>query len=278
MNATMNLHQSLPSSCYLNTSENSTVSKSNLKSISPKLQKRKQRLHLGAKKVDPALFLMMEKENEKKVFTNSVTDRPRVDKIKTYSKSVSTEDDEEEEDVSKDALDTQKSLKIQSRSDNRQMAKHNIPVVTHSTSNNDSPAKADDENTLKQHIGVYHQEYKEAEPIKPEFSPCSNDEAQKKFGSAKSISSERYFNDMSGSKYKSDLSRFTNCSSISSDDLFNRTAYEPNLQDLFFSSLDSISYEELAASLKNGVAKVAGKLGSALKSFASRLPHEFGEY
>ncbi|XP_014292246.1 ADP-ribosylation factor GTPase-activating protein 3 [Halyomorpha halys] len=273
----MDLYQPLPSSCYLNTSKNTTVVKSNQSSLSPKLQRRKQRLHLGAKRVDPSLFLMLEKENEKKILTDTVNDKSYVEVRKTFSKSVSTEEQDSEEEgsnISKHESNTHESYLLQSRSEKVKTAEH---CATHSVSRDDCYANANEQHA--DNLSSYHQTFKNGEPIKPKFSPCNTDEAQKKFGSAKSISSERYFSDIEGpEKYKSDLSRFTNCSAISSDDLFNRESQEPNLEDLFLTSVDSISYEELAACLKNGVTKVAGKLGSALSSFASRIPHDFGEY
>lgn len=139
MDTTMNLHQPLPSSCYLNNSENSTAVKSNLSSIAPKLQKKKQRSHLGSKtKVDPSLFQMAEKPNEKKMFANSVTDRPRVGIRKTNTKSVSTEEQgSEEENVSQDDSDPQERFKVHCGSDNKSIEKNRISLLTHSVSSID---------------------------------------------------------------------------------------------------------------------------------------------
>lgn len=94
--------------------------------------------------------------------------------------------------------------------------------------------------------------------------PSENNEAFKKFGGAKSISSSQYFGDSQTQSEKSNLSRFEGSNSISSAELFGReemtgvnSTYQP--PDL----------DDVKESVKQGVTKVAGKLSSLANGMMS---------
>uniref|UniRef100_A0A336K734 CSON015043 protein n=1 Tax=Culicoides sonorensis TaxID=179676 RepID=A0A336K734_CULSO len=101
------------------------------------------------------------------------------------------------------------------------------------------------------------------------------DDAQKKFGSAKGISSDQFFGNDSNTYEngnKSNLSRFQGSNSISSSDYFSdgtsntssgrrgRVALEYNGPDL----------DDVKESVKQGVAKVAGRLSSVMSSIQDK--------
>jgi len=103
--------------------------------------------------------------------------------------------------------------------------------------------------------------------------PSENNEAFKKFGGAKSISSTQYFGDNQTLSEKSNLSRFEGSNSISSAELFGReettginSTYQP--PDL----------DDVKESVKQGVTKVAGKLSSLANGMMSSFQEKYGGY
>ncbi|NXX93410.1 ARFG3 protein, partial [Centropus bengalensis] len=95
---------------------------------------------------------------------------------------------------------------------------------------------------------------------KPEFEPSSNtDEAQKKFGNVKAISSDMYFGRQDHADYeaRARLERLSGSTSISSADLFEDQKKQPagtyNITNVLPSAPD-------IAQFKQGVKSVAGKL------------------
>ncbi|NWT46568.1 ARFG3 protein, partial [Chroicocephalus maculipennis] len=95
---------------------------------------------------------------------------------------------------------------------------------------------------------------------KPEYEPSLNtDEAQKKFGNVKAISSDMYFGRQDHADYeaRARLERFSGSSSISSADLFEDQKKQPtgsyNITNVLPSAPD-------VAQFKQGVKSVAGKL------------------
>ncbi|CAH1989696.1 unnamed protein product [Acanthoscelides obtectus] len=103
-------------------------------------------------------------------------------------------------------------------------------------------------------------------------SSTSSDEARKKFGNAKAISSDQYFGDK-GDDYetKANLSRFQGSSSISSAEFFgNDREVQPT------SSLSNYDIEDVKESVRQGVTKVAGKLGSLANGLMSSIQDRYG--
>lgn len=99
-------------------------------------------------------------------------------------------------------------------------------------------------------------------------------ECQKKFGSAKSISSSQYFGDSNnGSNTQSDLSRFEGSSSISSADYFGHDNPYGNSSYVQGPDLDDVR-----ESVRQGVTKVAGKLSSLANGVMSSIQEKYGGY
>ncbi|XP_050530472.1 ADP-ribosylation factor GTPase-activating protein 2 [Daktulosphaira vitifoliae] len=100
-----------------------------------------------------------------------------------------------------------------------------------------------------------------------------NNEAVKKFGGAKSISSAQYFgNNQESLSEKSNLSRFEGSNSISSAQLFGR-------QETYVdSSYQAPDLEEVKESVKQGVTRVAGKLSSLANGVMSSFQEKYGGY
>ncbi|RWS27262.1 ADP-ribosylation factor GTPase-activating protein 2-like protein, partial [Leptotrombidium deliense] len=96
----------------------------------------------------------------------------------------------------------------------------------------------------------------------------AGDEAQKKFGTAKAISSDQFFGDSKGSDFerRTTLSRFEGSNSISSDDYFGRKS-EKSRQ----SSLAATNLYDIKEGVKDGVTKVAGRLSNLATGVMSSL-------
>ncbi|CAG9823072.1 unnamed protein product [Phaedon cochleariae] len=110
--------------------------------------------------------------------------------------------------------------------------------------------------------------YEREKPSRSTESASTSDEAQKKFGNAKAISSDQYFNNQSNDyETKANLSRFQGSSSISSAEYFgNGRETTPSS-----SNLPDYDLEDVKESVRQGVTKVAGKLGSLANGFMSSI-------
>uniref|UniRef100_A0A1B0CJE7 Arf-GAP domain-containing protein n=1 Tax=Lutzomyia longipalpis TaxID=7200 RepID=A0A1B0CJE7_LUTLO len=109
-----------------------------------------------------------------------------------------------------------------------------------------------------------------------------NDEAQKKFGGAKAISSDQFFGNDAGNSYErsSNLARFQGSSSISSEDFFddgtgrsqqNRGASRMRNMDLRGPNLDDVR-----ESVRQGVTMVAGRLSNLANEMMSTIQDKYG--
>ncbi|XP_055907068.1 ADP-ribosylation factor GTPase-activating protein 2 [Eupeodes corollae] len=134
---------------------------------------------------------------------------------------------------------------------------------------------------------------KSAAPVRKPFGSAkmtaaasvdSNDErAQKKFGSAKGISSDQFFgNEQSSSEVSSNLSRFQGSNSISSSDYFNdgsssttsnRSSRRGYTTAANFNAPDM---DDVKESVRQGVTKVAGRLSNLANDVMSSLQDKYG--
>ncbi|OAD52601.1 ADP-ribosylation factor GTPase-activating protein 2 [Eufriesea mexicana] len=120
-----------------------------------------------------------------------------------------------------------------------------------------------------------------AAPSKPNNSKNDNKtmvegEAQKKFGSAKAISSDQYFQDSKDDdswERKSNLRRFEGSSSISSADYFGTgsSTVTPSTP-----SLSGVDLDDVKESVLEGVNKVTDKLSSLANTALSSLQKHYG--
>ncbi|XP_074444228.1 ADP-ribosylation factor GTPase-activating protein 3 isoform X1 [Larus michahellis] len=111
---------------------------------------------------------------------------------------------------------------------------------------------------------------------KPEYEPSLNtDEAQKKFGNVKAISSDMYFGRQDHADYeaRARLERFSGSSSISSADLFEDQKKQPtgsyNITNVLPSAPD-------VAQFKQGVKSVAGKLSVLANGVMTTIQDRYG--
>ncbi|KRZ06371.1 ADP-ribosylation factor GTPase-activating protein 3, partial [Trichinella pseudospiralis] len=105
--------------------------------------------------------------------------------------------------------------------------------------------------------------------------------AQQKFGSAKAISSEQYFSqDKPDFEVQSNLSRFQGSSSISSSDFFqndsNRATGGKISNYAQSVSMQLPDMADIKDSVKQGVAKVTGKLAMLSSNFSSYISENYG--
>ncbi|XP_023235789.1 ADP-ribosylation factor GTPase-activating protein 2-like [Centruroides sculpturatus] len=102
-------------------------------------------------------------------------------------------------------------------------------------------------------------------------SSSSTDEAQRKFGNAKAISSDQFFNNNFDSEYqrKSNLSRFEGSSSISSEDFFGESTRSPT------HSYSGPNMYDIKEGVKDGVTKVASRLSNIANGVMSSLQEHY---
>uniref|UniRef100_A0A8C2TVS9 ARF GTPase activating protein 3 n=1 Tax=Coturnix japonica TaxID=93934 RepID=A0A8C2TVS9_COTJA len=115
-----------------------------------------------------------------------------------------------------------------------------------------------------------------ASRYKPDYEPSlSTDEAQKKFGNVKAISSDMYFGRQDHADYeaRARLERLSGSSSISSADLFEDQKKQPagsyNLTNVLPSAPD-------IAQFKQGVKSVAGKLSVLASGVMTSIQDRYG--
>ncbi|CAB3362816.1 Hypothetical predicted protein [Cloeon dipterum] len=125
--------------------------------------------------------------------------------------------------------------------------------------------------------------WSDPEPVKPPSQPRSTagaasangNEAQKKFGGAKAISSDQFFQDSDANNWerKANLQRFEGSSSISSADYFGDGSSRPS--NSASASYNSPDLDDVRESVRQGVTKVAGKLSNlangVMNSFQNRV-------
>ncbi|XP_069160684.1 ADP-ribosylation factor GTPase-activating protein 2 isoform X4 [Procambarus clarkii] len=101
------------------------------------------------------------------------------------------------------------------------------------------------------------------------YTPVEDNKAQQKFGNAKAISSDMFFQDRDpNAEVRSTLARYEGSTSISSADLFGGTQTQRNYSG---GSLQAPDLDEVRESVRQGVTKVAGRLGSLANNVMSSL-------
>ncbi|RZC42979.1 ADP-ribosylation factor GTPase-activating protein 2 [Asbolus verrucosus] len=115
--------------------------------------------------------------------------------------------------------------------------------------------------------------YRTPEKSSRSSADTSSDVAQKKFGNAKAISSDQFFNDGEPDyETKANLNRFQGSSSISSAEFFgNGKETVPSSH-----SLQAYDLEDVKESVRQGVTKVAGKISSLANGVMSSLQDRYG--
>ena len=110
----------------------------------------------------------------------------------------------------------------------------------------------------------------------------TTDEAQKKFGKAKAISSTQYFGDDKQSDFedKARLSRFAGANSLSSDQLFGREEKAGSrLSSSAASNLISgANLYDMKEGVKEGVTRVGGRLSNLASDLMSSVQEKYGGY
>ncbi|XP_050721378.1 ADP-ribosylation factor GTPase-activating protein 2-like isoform X2 [Eriocheir sinensis] len=102
------------------------------------------------------------------------------------------------------------------------------------------------------------------------YTPVEDNQAQQKFGNAKAISSDMFFHDRDpNSEVRSTLSRYEGSTSISSAELFGNG--QTQRQNYSGGSLQAPDLDEVRESVRQGVTKVAGRLGSLANNVMSSL-------
>lgn len=109
------------------------------------------------------------------------------------------------------------------------------------------------------------------------YSHPMDSEAQKKFGSAKAISSAQFFGDQTSSSYeeKTRLNQFQGASSLSSDEYFGRNT---NKQPNAYSNISGANLYDIKEGVKDSVTKVAGRLSNLASDVMSSIQEKYGGY
>ncbi|XP_076304505.1 ADP-ribosylation factor GTPase activating protein 3 isoform X3 [Tachypleus tridentatus] len=103
-------------------------------------------------------------------------------------------------------------------------------------------------------------------------SVSSGDEAQRKFGNAKAISSDQFFGNSRDSNFecREKLSRFEGSSSISSSDYFGESSAAKG------NSYNAPNLYDIKEGVKDGVTKVAGRLSSLANGVMTSFQERYG--
>ncbi|XP_069981284.1 ADP-ribosylation factor GTPase-activating protein 2 isoform X8 [Penaeus vannamei] len=102
------------------------------------------------------------------------------------------------------------------------------------------------------------------------YTPVEEKKAQQKFGNAKAISSDMFFQDRDpDAEMRSTLARYEGSSSISSADLFGGP--QAPRQQYSGGSIQAPDLDEVRESVRQGVTKVAGRLGNLANNMISSL-------
>ncbi|KAL5290821.1 ARFGAP2 family protein [Megaselia abdita] len=114
-----------------------------------------------------------------------------------------------------------------------------------------------------------------------EYNTYDNDAAQKKFGTAKGISSDQFFGGNqtdTNNEVSSNLSRFQGSNSISSSDYFGRNDGPANSQNNSHSSMNfnAPDMEDVKESVRQGVTKVAGRISNLANNVMSSIQDKYG--
>lgn len=118
-------------------------------------------------------------------------------------------------------------------------------------------------------------------------TPESNsDEAQKKFGAAKAISSSQFFGQDKELDYedKARLNRFAGASSLSSDQFFGREDSRPggrgggNYSAAASNLMAGANLYDMKEGVKEGVTRVAGRLSNLASDLMSSVQEKYGGY
>ncbi|KAJ8314498.1 hypothetical protein KUTeg_006648 [Tegillarca granosa] len=103
----------------------------------------------------------------------------------------------------------------------------------------------------------------------------SSEDVQKKFGNAKSISSDQYFGNTRDPNFeaKQNLAKYEGSSSISSSDLFGGQSNSRKSSSNYSSGPD---LQDIKDGVKQGVSKVAGRLSNLANGVMSSLQDKYG--
>ncbi|XP_071532921.1 ADP-ribosylation factor GTPase-activating protein 2 isoform X2 [Panulirus ornatus] len=105
------------------------------------------------------------------------------------------------------------------------------------------------------------------------YTPVEDNQAQQKFGNAKAISSDMFFQERDPSaEMRSTLARYEGSTSISSADLFGGGQTSKQYSG---GSLQAPDLDEVRESVRQGVTKVAGRLGSLANNVISSLQDRY---
>ncbi|XP_042213209.1 ADP-ribosylation factor GTPase-activating protein 2-like isoform X2 [Homarus americanus] len=101
------------------------------------------------------------------------------------------------------------------------------------------------------------------------YTAVEDNKAQQKFGNAKAISSDMFFQDRDpNAEVRSTLARYEGSTSISSADLFGGGQAQKNYSG---GTIQAPDLDEVRESVRQGVTKVAGRLGSLANNVMSSL-------
>lgn len=124
--------------------------------------------------------------------------------------------------------------------------------------------------------------------VAPLSASSGSDEAQKKFGSAKAISSSQFFGDEKQTDYedKERLNRFAGASSLSSDQFFGREdkgGRGSSSSSSFSSSaagnlISGANLYDMKEGVREGVTRVAGRLSNLASDLMSSVQEKYGGY
>lgn len=110
----------------------------------------------------------------------------------------------------------------------------------------------------------------------PVTSAPSSEDAVKRYGNAKSISSDQYFGGNDDNEKDSNTSRFQGSNSISSAEYFNRNEGMSRSSSSYSANLSAPDMDDVKESVRQGVSKVAGRLSGLASGIMNQVQDKYG--
>jgi len=113
-------------------------------------------------------------------------------------------------------------------------------------------------------------------PAAPVTSAPSSEDAVKRYGNAKSISSDQFFGGNQDNERDANVSRFQGSNSISSAEYFGRSEGVSRSSSTYGANINAPDMDEVKESVRQGVSKVAGRLSGLASGVMNQIQDKYG--
>jgi len=127
--------------------------------------------------------------------------------------------------------------------------------------------------TTSSNTNDYSSSRRQAAPV---TSAPSSEDAVKRYGNAKSISSDQYFGGNDDNERDANASRFQGSNSISSAEYFGRNEGMSRSSSSYSANLSAPDMDDVKESVRQGVSKVAGRLSGLASGIMNQVQDKYG--